>query len=422
MLLIPSLKHKTKKSEIGIIPDPKDFYIPLDAYRGVMIPVVQFGEKVKKYQVLAHIDGLFSAKIHAPVSGTVLKIVEINEKQFLHLENDFQNHEDLVVPMKTIDITQEKFATILFEYGIEGAGGSRFPTALKYRAGKTLIHSIIFNGVECEPYLSADYALLKNKTIELIKAAALIKQVMNADQIIFAIEKCNKELRKLLEQSAKVLDVNIKVKLVPDSYPQGGELQLIKSVTGKELKKGSIPAQHGILVNNVGTLWSIYRSMFEGRPNIDRVFTISGNCCTNTGNFIGKIGMPIAHVLQHTGNAWNPDEHMIILGGAMMGRSVTSPLSPINKGSGGLLLMQKNKHTTNNCIKCGLCVDVCPQQLMPLEFVRHGLSNNLPALNSFRLQDCIECGACAYVCPSDVPLMENIFRGKKKLLNHPQSC
>lgn len=408
--------------EFGTIPDPKDFYLPLDAYRGVMTPLVQLGDQVKKYQVVAECEGLFSAKIHAPVSGTILEIIELNGKQFVHLENDFQNQEEFIRPIENSDITQEEFAKTLFEYGIEGAGGSRFPTALKYSTSNIPIDTIIFNGVECEPYLSADYALMKHQSTELIKAASLIKNLMNAAQIIFAIEKCNKELRKTLEDSAIELGVKIKVKLVPDSYPQGGELQLIKSVTGKELKKGSIPAQHRILVNNIGTLWSIYRAFFEGRPNIERVFTLSGNNCKNTGNFIGKIGMPIAHILQETGNEWHPDEQMIVLGGAMMGKAVSSPLTPIHKGSGGLLVMKKRKETTNNCIKCGLCVDVCPQKLMPLEFVRENLSDNIAQLKNLHLQDCIECGACSYVCPSEVPLMESIFSGKEKLFKKPVLC
>lgn len=422
MLLIPSLKNRTKKSPIGSIPEPEDFYIPLDGYRSMMTPIVEAGEQVKKYQLLAECDGLFATKVHAPASGTIKGIFHLNGKQFLHLQNDFLNSEVPEVPVSTDDVTQERFSEILFEYGIEGAGGSRFPTTLKYKKNTTRIKTIIFNGVECEPYLSSDYALMEHKTDALLQTAVLIKKVLNAQQIVFAIEKQNKELKKLLEHSAIQNDITITVKILPDSYPQGGELQLIKSVTGMELKKGNIPAQYGILVNNVGTLWAIYKAIFEGRPNVERIITISGNKCTHTGNFSAKIGTPIAHILRETGNSWNPDEQMIILGGAMMGKAVSSPLLPVHKGSGGLLVMQKIKPENNNCIKCGLCVDVCPQKLMPLEFVRFNQTNDTISLKDFHLQDCIECGACAYVCPSEVPLMESIFDDKRKLLNNPVIC
>ncbi|MCL7986714.1 electron transport complex subunit RsxC [Sphingobacterium sp. lm-10] len=418
MLLIPSLKSKTKKSEVGQIADPEDFYIPLDGYRNVMTPLVEIGNQVEKYQLLAACDGLFAASIHAPVSGIVKGTFNLNGKQFLHLQNDFRNRETLAAVIAMEEITQEQFAERLFEYGIEGAGGSRFPTGLKFKKNETPIKTIIVNGAECEPYLSADYALMKHHTAELLRAAVLIKKVLGAEQIVFAIEKQNKELEKLLLRSARENEVKINVKILPDSYPQGGELQVIKSVTGKELKKGSIPAQHGILVNNVGTLWSIYNAFFHSRPTIERIVTISGNRCANTGNYKVKIGTPIAHLLRETGNEWNPDEQMIILGGAMMGKAVSSPLLPIHKGSGGLLVMQKLRLESDNCIKCGACVDVCPQKLMPLEFVRFNQSGNTASLKDFNLLDCIECGACAYVCPSDVPLMENIFRGKDKLLKN----
>lgn len=417
MLLIPSLKKHTKQSGIRTISDSKNYYLPLNGYRGNLKPIVNVGEHVKKYQEVAVSDGFFTTKIHAPISGIVNGIITINDASFLHIENDFQYHKIPVYPKTTEGITAKQFAKTLLDNGIEGAGGSRFPTHLKYLDDSNSIQTVIFNGVECEPYLSSDYILMKEKTIELLKSVALIQQVTKAKQLVFAIEKQNKDLKKLLIEVAKKLHLIITIQFVSNTYPQGGELQLIKSVTGKELKKGSIPAQHGILVNNVGTLWAIYRAFFEGKPNIKRIVTISGNESTNNGNYLVAIGTPITHILKETNNNWDPEKNMVVLGGAMMGKEISSDQYPINKGSGGLLIMKKNKIESNNCIKCGWCVDVCPQHLMPLEFVRSNQTDAISTLQKLHLSDCIECGACAYICPSDVPLMENIFDGKQKLLN-----
>ncbi|MCC9167734.1 electron transport complex subunit RsxC [Pontibacter harenae] len=415
MLLIPSLKGKTKYSDISTIADSKDFYMPLDAYRNVMTPVVSIGERVKKYQLLAQSEGTFASKLHAPVSGTVTAFFQLNGKQMIHLQNDFLNLETLTFPVEPTGLTKEEFMDVLLDNGIQGAGGSQFPTQLKYNIQDRQIRTVIFNGAECEPYLTSDFVLMREKADELIKAAQVIRTVLNAQKIVFAVERHNIAVRKILLKNASNLGVEIEVKILSDGYPQGGELQLIKSVTGLEIRKGSFPADHGILVNNIGTLWAIYKALFEGRPNIERIITVSGNGCQHLGNYRIKIGTPIIHILRETNNNWNPDLQTIVLGGAMMGKSVESPLVPVHKGSGGLLIMRKTKIEKNNCIKCGLCVDVCPQHLMPLEFVRHNLSSDVPELKKFSLQDCIECGACAYVCPSDVPLMENIFDGKKKL-------
>lgn len=415
MLLIPSKKNITKKCEIETLTDPKDFYIPLDAYRGVMRPIVETGETVKKYQPLAQLEGVFATQTHAPVSGAVVDIVNFDGKHFLHLENDFQYSEVEKKVCSDSNITLTQFADFLLENGIEGAGGSRFPVALKYRGIATPIETLIFNGAECEPYLTSDYILMKSKAEQLIRMASVVKEVVKAKSICFAIEKHNNDLKPILTQAANKLNVDIDIKLLPNSYPQGAELQLIKAVMGKELRKGSIPSQHGVVVNNVATLYAMYQAFFEGIPYVDRVVTISGNTPDRGGNYLVKIGTPVAHLLKESNINYNSDSHNLILGGAMMGKPIGSVSTPINKGSGGLLLLKKIAWNTNNCIKCGVCVDVCPQHLLPLEFVRYNQSEDIEALKAYNLLDCVECGSCAYVCPSDVPLMENIFEGKKKI-------
>lgn len=418
MLLIPSLKSKTKERPLESIADPKDLYMPLETYGSMRLsPVVEIGEYVKKHQLIASSEGTFAGRLHAPVSGQIIDFLQFEGKPMIHLQNDFMDTEYPIAAVSTDSITLQEMKEMLFEYGIQGAGGSQFPTHLKYNIGQKNIETLIFNGAECEPYLSADFTLMNEKADELMSAAQVIGRVLNTSRLVFAIERQNLSVRKILFQSAERMGLHIEVKILPDTYPQGGELQLIKSVTGMKIRKGSIPADYGILVNNVSTLWAIYCALFEGRPKTERVVTISGNSCQHIGNYLIKVGTPVDHILRETGNSWDLDVHTIVLGGAMMGKAVTSPLTPIHKGAGGVLVMRRNISTKNNCIKCGFCVDVCPQQLMPLEFVRHNIANDLMGLKDFNLQDCIECGACAYVCPSEVPLMESIFDGKAKIFH-----
>ncbi|WP_281232807.1 RnfABCDGE type electron transport complex subunit C [Flavobacterium gelatinilyticum] len=415
MLSIPSLKKETKKKQIASVTDPVDFYIPLSGYRNLMEPVVKIGETVKKYQIIAAGSDIAAEKIHAPASGIINAFTTIGNKAVIHLINDFKETKSPAPYFDPSEINLEVLQEILLNCGVKGAGGSQFPTHLKYNVTKEKINTLIFNGAECEPYLISDTALMKYEIYELLQAAKVLQKVLGAPEIVFGIEKHNKSLKAHLLENAKKIQLAVKVKILPDTYPQGGELQLIKSVTKLELRKGTIPSQHGILVNNIGTLRAVYNAVFKSRPMIDRIVTVSGNNTSQSGIFRVKIGTPIGHILNLTDNHWNPEKQTVVMGGAMMGKSVDSPLQPIEKGSGGLLVLKKLKSTENNCIKCGFCIDVCPQKLMPLEFVRHNIDNDLEALRTFNLQDCIECGACAYICPSNVALMENIFEGKIKL-------
>ncbi|MFD2940241.1 electron transport complex subunit RsxC [Flavobacterium notoginsengisoli] len=415
MLSIPSLKKETKKKQIESIADPSDFYIPLSGYKDSMEPLVKIGEAVKKYQIIAAGSDIAVGKIHAPASGIINAFTSIGNKTVVHLINDFK---ETALPAPYFDlsgINLEVLQEILLDCGVKGAGGSQFPTHLKYNLVKEKINTLIFNGAECEPYLSSDTALMKYEISELLQAAKVLQKVLGATEIVFGIEKHNKALKVHLLENAQKIKLAIKVKILPDTYPQGGELQLIKSITKLELRKGTIPSRHGILVNNIGTLRAVYNAIFKSRPMIDRIVTVSGNSASKSGIFKVKIGTPVSHILNLTDNQWNPEKQTVVMGGAMMGKSIDSPLQPIEKGSGGLLILKKLNATENNCIKCGLCIDVCPQKLMPLEFVRHNIDQNLKALRTFNLQDCIECGACAYICPSNVALMENIFEGKIKL-------
>lgn len=416
MLLIPSFKHRTKNALIKDLRDPEHFLLPLDVYKGKMTPIVQKGDAVLKYQKVAESTGIFASTLHSPASGKVLGIIELGTESYLKIENDFQETTMPTLPPEVDNLRPAALLNLVLQAGIEGSGGARFPTATKLAVGDRTIDYLLINAAECEPYLSADYALTRERSEEILQAILVVQRITKAKNVIFGIEKQNKDLLPALQSSAKHWNVDIRIKLLPDEYPQGGELQLIKSLTGREIAKGTVPADHGIIVQNIATLYALYQAFFAGQPYISRVVTVAGEGISHTGNYHVKIGTPIAHLLQATGNDQIDGEQQIVIqGGPMMGKAVEDLQRPIHKGTGGILVLSRHLPQQNNCISCGYCVDVCPQHLMPLEFVRHTQERNATALSAYHLQDCIECGACHYACPSDLPLMESIWIGKSIL-------
>ena len=407
---IPLLKYKTKKQPIAELEDALIYRIPLQSYRSTLQPLVKIGDRILQYQVLAEdVKHHFAAKIHSPVSGKVIAI----DENYISLENDFQQQKVLTEIIDSQQLDIERFVQVLKDYGIAGIGGAEFPTDIKYKVEDSNIKSLLINGIECEPYLTSDYAVMRHETEKLLKTIAVLNQIFQPQKIVIGIEKQHKELKKHFEKNFKKHpNLPIKIHLLPNEYPQGGELQFIKSVTNREIPKGSIPTNFGYLVSNVGTILAIYEALFHNIPITERVITISGNAVSTTGNYRVKIGTPVLHILQELNiDAENVD---IVLGGPMMGKEVVDLNSPIKKGSGGLLLFKKQQKSIENCIECGYCVDVCPQHLMPMQFVK-GYQEDQNLLTDFNLNHCIECGACEYICPSNLPLMQSIVLGKVEL-------
>ncbi len=409
---IRSLKSITKKQEIEYLPDSEFLWMPLGSYQNQMKPVVQQGEKVKKYQLIALSEDNWFTKLHAPVSGKVEGVVEMKGQHYLKLKNDFEEAQVEKMEIDLKSLSKQDLLDLIRDSGIVGSGGAGFPTHVKYNTQGNPISYFIINGAECEPFLSADYALMKQEGLQLLEAVSVIKQLIEADEVVLAIEKQHRELKPLMKKWSEQINLSLRIHLLDNEYPQGGELQIIKSVTGLELPKGSIPARYGVVVSNLGTVYAISNAFFNGQPYIDRIVTISGDKINKRGNFRLKIGTPVSHLLTQIDSIWDPENQEVILGGPMMGKEVTYPEASIGKGTGGVLVLEKKKLKSYNCIQCGYCSDVCPQHLMPMEFVRYASRDDMVGLEKYHLNSCIECGACAYACPSDVPLMNAINKGK----------
>ena len=422
MMHIFSMKRQTKKRAIEQIDDAPVLYLSLSQHIGKPAePIVAVGDKVKKYQLIAQAAGNMSANVHAPVSGVVKSIdkhplADGVEVDMIVLENDFQNEEIDIPSLKSEDLTADQIINLIKEAGIVGEGGAQFPTHIKYVLQGHKIDTFIINGTECEPYLTADYILMKERAAELFKGISVVNRILNASDIVLSIEEQNKDLLSVFAPFLNLPEYNrIRVKVLPNEYPQGGELQLIKSVTGKVLPRGVLPRDNGIIVSNAGTIYSVYNAVVEQKPLVKRVVTISGEESKRIGNLEVSIGTPLSHILQTQGLPGIPDEDLLVLGGPMMGKNVVNVSAPITKGSSGVLLFKKKKIRRNNCISCGYCVDVCPMHLMPMKFEENYRKERYSQLEKYSLSQCIECAACEYICPSDVPLIESIKLGKQKL-------
>ena len=413
-----SMKPMTKNTKLKELKDASLLYVPLSQHIGSpAIPVVEIGDYVKKYEKIGEVSGNISANIHSPVSGDVVDVVEHlvangNKVKTVIIANDFKNKEENLVKRELRDlklIKKDEIFKIIKEAGIVGLGGAQFPTYIKYDIKFRKVETLIINGAECEPYLTSDYSVMKNYTREIFRGLKVIQKLLNPKEIVIGIEAENSELVEIFEEMGKEEEFDLKIQLLPTIYPQGSELQLINTVTGKKVRKGELPLEKGVVVSNVSTVKAIYDAFFEGKPLIERVVTVSGEEARNIGNYKIKFGTPLYHIVKELKIQ---NEEKVIFGGPMMGMEIFDSRVPVIKGTSGILFLSTEEIERKNCISCGYCVEVCPMNLMPFEFADCYEKGKYEQMVKANIQNCIECGACEFVCPSRVPLIESIKTGK----------
>ena len=422
---IESMKHVTKKTGLTTMKDPEFFYVPLSQHIGqVAKETVKVDDYVHRYEKIGEVSGKVSSMVHSPVSGKVTEIIEkpaANGKKVktVVIKNDFK-YKEIETEKRRIEevgtFRRDEILEIIKEAGIVGEGGAQFPTHVKYDIGYKKIDTFIVNGAECEPYLTADYTIMSNYVEDLLGGIKIAEKLLRPREVVIGIEEENIDIAEHIEVIIKQSRLfNVKIQILPTAYPQGSELQLIRSVTGKEIKKSEIPGNHGIIVSNVGTVKSMYDAFTEGKPLVERVVTVSGEKVKTKGNYLLKVGTPLSHIIEQL----NPEDNAkIVFGGPMMGEEVTETSTPVVKGTSGILFLSKDIDSVKreNCISCGYCVDVCPMGLMPMKFAESYRKEQYEKLVTvYHLDNCIECGACEYVCPSRVPLIKSIKEGKEKL-------
>ncbi len=426
-LTLDAYKDLSTASPIACMEQCKHYIVPLQQHIGVISqPLVKTGDRVLKGQMLARPGDLLSAALHSPVSGTITDIAqhEIPHPSGLSdlcvfIENDFQDEwiERQPLADKYNYSTSSELRKVVRDAGIVGLGGATFPSSIKQT--EMNVNTLLLNGVECEPYITCDDMLMRERAREIISGADIIGHIIKARQCIIAIED-NKPEAIAAMQSVIDLDGTgfFKIRVIPTKYPSGGEKQLIQIITGKEVPKGRYPAELGVLCHNVATAYAIHRAVYDAEPLISRIVTITGHGISKPQNINVLIGTPMQACIEHCGGYTdNSDE--LIMGGPMMGFSLDSDTLPVVKATNCLLItaseenIQKQKHLP--CIRCGKCVEACPVRLLPQQLYWYASSHNVDRLQEHSLFDCIECGCCAYVCPSDIPLVQ-YYRHAKTLI------
>lgn len=419
---IEDMKIVTKNMSLKKISESEIFFVPLLQHKGERaFEIVRVGQEVRKYEKIAQGYGSISANIHSPVSGKVIRIMKNflpdgSKVRTIIIENNFKEERVKLVKrnMRELQMAEsEEILKIIEEAGIVGLGGAGFPTASKYDIKLEKIDTFIINGMESEPYLTADYLLMKNYAKEICRGIKVAEKVLRPRHMVIAISEKNKELASVFERMAREVNIDLQIKILSADYPQGSEILLIDKITGKKIQKGKLTIEKGVIVSNVGTIKAIYDAFFNGKPLIERIVTISGEEVPNAGNYKIRIGTPLVHIVDSL-NITKTDK--IIFGGPMMGNKVKEPSTPIIKGTSGVIFLNEEKIESKNCISCGKCVEVCPMNLIPFEFSKYYEKGRYVKMLNANIFNCIECGACEYVCPSRVPLIESIKNGKEILV------
>lgn len=410
---------------------PKEVNIPLSQHQGALaVPIVKKGDTVKAGTLIARGEAFISANIHSSVSGTVLKIDDVLDATgyrtpavVIKVEDDIweesiDRSEELITDIK---LESEAIMEKMKEMGIVGLGGATFPTHIKYMiSGDRKADTLIVNGVECEPYLTADHRLMLERADEILQGVRLMMKAGKVDRAIIAIEANKPDAIAMMQSKIDtgrypgIVVTSLEVK-----YPQGAEKQLVKALLNREIPSGKLPLDVNCIVNNIGTALAIYEAVQKNKPLFERVVTITGKHLKKTGNFLVRIGTPVRMLLEALGEEMPEHTAKIINGGPMMGKALNSLDIPITKGFSGIVLLNEHeakRRQSSNCIRCGQCVVACPMFLEPYLLEKLAKRENFGDCEDEAIMDCIECGSCSYICPSAIPLLDYIRYGKVNVM------
>jgi electron transport complex protein RnfC len=305
-----------------------------------------------------------------------------------------------------LSLSRENIAARVAAAGIVGLGGATFPSALKLNLSRaTGVQTLIMNGGECEPYLTCDDRIMRERAGQIIEGIRLIAQAVAAKEVLVGIEDNKPEAIELMRSAAHGTEVKIVV--MPSMYPMGSEKQIIQVLTGKEIPAGGRPADIGILVHNVATAYAVQQAIRFGRPLISRIVTVSGGAIKTACNVEALVGTPVQELIEFADGYAQPAVRLV-LGGPMMGQQFTNTMVPVVKGTSGVLALTASEigqAEASPCIRCSTCVRACPVGLLPLEMASRIRASDLASAVTLGLKDCIACGSCSYVCPAHIPLV-----------------
>lgn len=418
-------EHKLESSESPArrAPLAKKLVLPLHQHIGNGAKVaVQVGDRVLKGQMLAGAQGMISAAIHAPTSGTVTAVAPHPVPHpsrlgglCIHLESDGEDRWIALAPLDFHAMPKSELLGKLRDAGIVGLGGATFPTHVKYGlAPGQRIDTLVINGAECEPWITTDDRLMREHAEGIVRGIEVLRHLSGAAEVLVGIE--DNKPQAIAAMRAACAAAPIEVVVVPTLYPSGGEKQLIRILTGKEVPSGGRPTNIGVACNNVATAYAIHRFVDHGEPMISRQVTVTGNVRVPQ-NIEVLIGTPLAEVVACAEAL--PGTSGYILGGPMMGLHVDDLHLPMVKSANCIIAKSGQLFPppppAMPCIRCTRCAQACPADLQPQDLYWFAKSNNFGKTQEFHLFDCIECGACAYVCPSHIPLVQYFRFAKSEI-------
>jgi len=420
----PDNKHWTSHKAIEDCPLPDELVVPLSQHIGApSVACVEVGQHVAKGQEIGSAKGFVSVPVHASTSGEVVAIEQRPHPFGTPLpavvikpdgEDSWSSNLQFTDPGS---LTSDELIEKVRQAGVVGMGGAAFPAHVKMSPPpEKPIHTLLFNGVECEPYLTSDHRMMLEESERVLQGVALLQYVYGAERVVIGIEANKPDAIALLEKQCA--DAPVEILPLQVKYPQGAEKQLIVAATGREVPSGGLPMDVGVAVHNVSTAAAVTDAVMLGRPLIERVCTVTGPAIKEPKNLRIRIGMPLSHLVELCGGLVE-DPGKIILGGPMMGFTQVGLDVPVIRGSSGLLLLREEDIANSPegpCIRCARCVQACPMNLMPTTIAAYARRDLVEETEEYCAMDCIECGSCSYVCPASIPLVQLIRHGKAAVL------
>lgn len=418
-------EHKEATERKPVVPleeAPAQVVIPMSMHVGAPCkPIVAVGDEVTVGQKIGEIAGL-GAPIHASVSG---KVVAVEPRPHpggdvmmsVVIENDYKDtpHPSIVHRDNVDALTSQEIIDIVKEAGITGMGGAGFPTHVKLSGAVGKADTIILNGAECEPYITADHRLMLERGEAVIGGARFIMKALGLKEATIGIEGNKLDAVEHLKSLLPNGDTSIHVETLKTRYPQGAEKQLIQRVTGREVPPGGLPADVGCTVFNVATAAAIYDAVTEGKPLTHRNVTITGGAIERPMNVNAPIGTPVEHLIKMAGG-FKTQPQRLLMGGPMMGNPQYDLTAPMFKGTNCILALTDAEaaiqDTEQTCLRCGRCVNACPMHLMPLYMHMYAEKRAWYELEGYNIMDCMECGSCNYICPARIHLVQSFRMAK----------
>lgn len=420
----PDNKQWSAHKAIEDCPLPAELIVPLAQHIGApSVPCVEVGQRVARGQEIGSAKGFVSVPVHAPTSGEVVALENRPHPWGASLPAVVirPDGEDRwapeIQPADPAALSPEEMVEKVRQAGVVGMGGAAFPAHVKMSPPpEKKISTLIFNGVECEPFLTADHRMMLEEPEQILQGVALLQLVFGAERVVIGIEANKPDAIALLTRLTSGTPVEVMPLEV--KYPQGAEKQLIAAVTGKEVPSGGLPMDIGVAVHNVSTAAAVTDAVIHGRPLIERICTVTGPAIREPKNLRIRIGTPLSHLVEVCGGLLE-EPGKIIMGGPMMGFAQLGLDVPATRGTSGLLLLRSSDVALlpeGPCIRCARCVQACPIHLLPTTIAGYARRDLHAEAAEYRALDCIECGSCSYVCPARIPLVQAIRYGKAAIL------